>query len=71
LVFDIEDELIVIDQYGPDKQKLPVLYKGWRPVDSLKMHKKLLNSINHSMHGSSYPFKIPSDLPLGVQRLLD
>lgn len=26
LVFDIEDELIQIDQFGPDKQKLPVLY---------------------------------------------
>ena len=73
LVFDTEDDYFDLDHYVDafsTKKKYPVIFKGWRPADSLKMYKKLL-SIDDQYHGSDYPFKVPSELPPSVQKLLD
>ena len=65
LVFDMEDDYFDLDHYiepNNTKRKYPCIYKGWRPADSLKMYKKLLNNPD-PYHGSDFPFKVPSDLP--------
>lgn len=74
LVFDVEDEFFSLDQYidirQPKRGSYPTIYQGWRPSDSLKMHKRLLQN-KHKIHGSEYPFKMPGELPSMVQKLLD
>lgn len=74
LVFDVEDEFFALDHYidirNPKRGCYPTIYQGWRPSDSLKLHKKLLAN-QHKYHGSEYPFKMPGELPSMVQKLLD
>lgn len=46
LVFDTEDDYFDLDHYiepNNNKRTYPVIYKGWRPADSLKMYKRLLS----------------------------
>ena len=66
LVFDLEDEYFQLDHYIDYKDPLrgiyPTIYNGWRPLDSLKMYKKLFG-IKNRFHGSDFPFKIPGELP--------
>jgi len=68
LVFDTEDDYFDLDHYiepNNTRRKYPVIFKGWRPADSLKMYKKLLNNTD-PYHGSEFPFKVPSELPPSV-----
>jgi hypothetical protein len=73
LLFDREDEFFNVDHYScyiTLKKKLPVIYRGWRPVDSFKMYKKYLNDTN-IYHGSEFSFKIPVGLPAILKKLMD
>jgi hypothetical protein len=62
LVFDSEDHLFNLDHFL-DRKKLPVVYQGWRPADSLKFYKKILDNHN-KYHGSKFNFRIPAALPI-------
>ena len=43
LIFDREDNFFCHDHINDyTKQIYPTVYQGYRPLDSLKMHKKLL-----------------------------
>jgi len=68
LAFDLQDDYFELDHFSAQKKLLPEIFRGWRPEDSLKMHRKLL-SITNRHHGSEYPFKLPPNLPLGAQKL--
>jgi hypothetical protein len=50
LVFDLEDEYFQFDHYidfrDPLRGIYPTIYNGWRPLDSLKMYKKLFSIKN-------------------------
>ena len=68
LVFDSEDNYFDLDHFlegSNPKKKLPVIYRGWRPSDSLQMYRKILNN-NNQHHGSNFNFKIPAQLPQAV-----
>ena len=69
LIFDVEDEYFTLDHYvdprDTRKGKYPTIFTGWRPADSLKMYRRLLNNTN-KYHGSEFPFKIPGELPPAV-----
>ena len=74
LIFNVEDENFTldhcIDHRDAKKGKHPTIFSGWRPADSLKMYRRLLNNTNRH-HGTDFPFKLPGELPPAVQRLLD
>lgn len=62
LYFDLEEELL--DQTPRDRltmKRLPIIYYGFRPKDSLVMHQEFLSSKT-----SVYPFKFPPKLPENV-----
>ena len=69
LIFDVEDEYFTLEHYfdprDPRRGKHPTIFSGWRPADSLKMYKRLLNNANKH-HGTEFPFKIPGELPPAV-----
>ena len=48
LVFDVEDEYFdlehLIDLRNPKRGCYPTIYSGWRPSDSLKLHKNCLQN---------------------------
>lgn len=53
LVFDAEDDYFDLEHFidGSRKDVYPVIFKGWRPADSLKMYKKI-RRIANPYHGS-------------------
>ena len=71
-VFDTEDHFFNLDHFADAKGKIPLqtIYQGFRPEDSFKMYRSLINNV-HPYHGSCFPFKVPSELPPAVQKLLD
>lgn len=67
LVFDSEDGYFDLEHFieGSRGAVYPVIFKGWRPADSLKMYKKI-RSLTNPYHGSQFPFFEPSELPPAV-----
>jgi len=73
LMFDTEDEYFELEHVFDVNQGTkvnPTIYYGWRPEDSFKLYKKLFQNKDPYV-GSDFPFKMPSDLPLIVQKLID
>jgi hypothetical protein len=73
LVFDDEDEYFALDHVinprNPRLGSYPTIFYGWRPTDSMKMHRRLLEN-SDALTGSAYPMKLPGELPYLVRRLL-
>ena len=64
LFFDHEEDYLDISPLERVTQRLnPVLYYGFRPKDSLVLHREFLLSKDSS---SYYPFKFPPRLPDNV-----
>ena len=71
LLFDTEDDFIDIGYTDPlTRKKMEDLYHGWRPADSFALHRTLLKNTS-SVTGSCYHIKLPNELPISIQKLLD
>ena len=70
LYFDYDEETEMTPLDKRLQKRLPILYYGFRPKDSLVMHQEFLTSKANCLP-SNYPFKFPPKLPENVQRYID
>ena len=63
-IFDSEDHYFDLEHFKDSRSKepLPTIFLGFRPRDSFKLYRQLLQTV-HPYHGTEMNMRIPSKLP--------